>query len=58
MLPFTGAQLCVCVCQDSNSNGVQTARFNRPTLLPLLQTISSVFGAAGLCVCVCARARV
>ena len=38
--------VCVCVCvharQGINSNHAQTARFTDPTLLPLLQTMSSV----------------
>ena len=33
---------CVCVCQGNQFNHAQTARFNNPTLLPLLQTMSSV----------------
>ena len=59
-----------CVCQGNQFNRAQTARFNIPTLLPLLQTIRSVSGPAGglpissgspyaqvrgcVCVCVCA----
>ena len=55
--------VCVCVCQGVNSNHAQTVRFNIPTFLPLLQTISSMFCPAGgaaltgkwlrVCVCVC-----
>ena len=37
----------VSVCQGINSIHAQTARFNNPNFLPLLQTMSSVFSPAG-----------
>ena len=47
-------RVCVCVCQGNNSNHAQTARFNIPTFL--LTAANHVW--LGLCVHVCARARV
>ena len=48
---------CVCVCQGINSNHAQTARFNIPKVLPLLQTMSSVFCPAGGLPCRAVRLR-
>ena len=39
--------VCVCVCQGNNSNHAQSARFNNPTDLALLQTMSSLSSPAG-----------
>ena len=57
--PPSGQTLCVsvymcvcacvslCVCQGNNSNHAQTARFNNPTDLALLQNMSSLSSPAG-----------
>ena len=51
------ARPCACVCVPRNPfESAQTARFNNPKVLSLLQTMSSTVLCVCVCVCMCVHA--